>query len=60
MQDYNLACGSIWCKTWSLTVREKHKLRVFENGVLKGIFRPKTDEVRGGWRKLCNNELHNF
>jgi hypothetical protein len=33
---------------------------VFENGVLRRIFRPKRDEVTGGWRKLCNEELHNL
>jgi hypothetical protein len=43
---------------WSLTLREKHRLRVFENRVLRGIFRPKRDETIGGWRKLHNEELH--
>jgi hypothetical protein len=47
-------------KTWSLTVREEHKLRVFENRVLRRIFGPKRDGVTGGWRKLCNEELHNL
>jgi hypothetical protein len=47
-------------ETWSLTVREDHKLRVFENRVLSGIFGPKRDEVTGGWRKLRNKELHNL
>jgi hypothetical protein len=47
------------CETWSLTVREKHKLRVFENRVLRRIFIPKRDGVMGGWRKLHNEELHN-
>jgi hypothetical protein len=37
------------CETWSLTLREEHRLRVFENRVL-GIFGPKRDEVTGGWR----------
>jgi hypothetical protein len=45
--------------TWSLTLREEHRLRVFENRVLR-IFGPKRDEVTGGWRKLHNEELHNF
>jgi hypothetical protein len=40
------------CETWSLTLREKHRLRVFENKVLRRIFGPKRDEVTGGWRKL--------
>jgi hypothetical protein len=48
------------CETWSLTVKEEHKLRVFENRVLKIIFGPKRDGVMGGWRKLHNEELHNL
>jgi hypothetical protein len=47
-------------KTWSLILREENKLRVFENRVLRIIFRPKRDEVTGGWRKLHNEELHNL
>jgi hypothetical protein len=47
------------CETWSLAVREKHKLRVFENRVLRRIFGPKRDGVTGGWRKLHYEELHN-
>jgi hypothetical protein len=38
------------CKTWSLTLREEHKLRVIENRVLRRIFGPKRDEVTGEWR----------
>jgi hypothetical protein len=45
------------CKTCSLTVREEHKLRVFENMVFRRIFGPKRDGVTGGWRKLHNEEL---
>jgi hypothetical protein len=48
------------CETWSLTVREEHKLMVFENRVLWRIFGPKRDGVTGGWRKLHNEELHNL
>jgi hypothetical protein len=48
------------CGTWSLTVREEHKLRVFENKVLRRILGPKRDRVTGGWRKLHNEELHNL
>jgi hypothetical protein len=48
------------CETWSLTLREEHRLRVFENRVLRGVFGPKRDEVTGEWRKLQNGELHNF
>jgi hypothetical protein len=48
-------CG---CETWSLTLSEEHRLRVFENRVLRRIFGPKKDEVTGGRRKLHNEELH--
>jgi hypothetical protein len=48
------------CKTWSLTLREEHGLRVFENRVLRRIFGPKRDEVTGEWRKLHNKELHDL
>jgi hypothetical protein len=48
------------CETWPLTVREEHKLRVFENRALRRIFGPKKDGVTGGWRKLYNGELHNL
>jgi hypothetical protein len=44
------------CETWSLTLREEHRLKVFENKVLRRIFGPKGDEVTGGWRKLHNEE----
>jgi hypothetical protein len=46
------------CETWFLTLREENILRVFENRVLRRIFRPKRDEVTGEWRKLHNEELH--
>jgi hypothetical protein len=46
------------CETWSLTLREEHKLRVFENTVLR-IFGPKKKED-GSWRKLHNDELHSL
>jgi hypothetical protein len=48
------------CGTWSLTLREENRLRVFENRVLRRIFGPKRDEVIGEWRKLHNEELHNL
>jgi hypothetical protein len=47
------------CETWSLTLREEHRLRVFENRVLRRIFGPKRDDETGGLRKL-HNELHNL
>jgi hypothetical protein len=46
------------CETWSLTLRKKHRLRVFENRVLRRIFGPKRHEVTGEWRKLHSGELH--
>ena len=45
------------CETWSLTLREERKLRVFENKVLRRIFGPRRDEVTGEWRRLYNEEL---
>jgi hypothetical protein len=47
-------------KTLSLTVREEHRLRVFENRVLRRIFGPTRDGVTGGWRKLHKEELNNL
>jgi hypothetical protein len=49
-------CG---CETWSLTLKEEHRLRVFENRVLRRIFGPKMEED-GSWRKLHNDELHSL
>jgi hypothetical protein len=48
------------CETWSVTLREEHRLRMFENRVLRRIFGPTRDEVTGEWRKLHNEELHNL
>jgi hypothetical protein len=48
------------CETWSLTLKEEHRLWVFENRVLRRIFESKRNEVTGGWRKLRNQELHNL
>jgi hypothetical protein len=48
------------CETWSLTLREEHRLEVFENRVLRRIFGQKRDEMTGEWRKLRNEELHNL
>jgi hypothetical protein len=47
-------------ETWSLTLREEHRLRVFENRVLRRIFGPKRDEVTGEWRRLHNEELRHL
>jgi hypothetical protein len=49
-----------WCETWSLTLREKHRLRVFENRILRRTFVPKRDEVTGEWRKLHYGELNDL
>jgi hypothetical protein len=46
------------CETWSLTLREEHRLRMFDNRVLRRVFGPERDEVKEGWRKLQNEELH--
>jgi hypothetical protein len=43
-----------------VTLKEDHRLRVFENRVLRRIFGSKRDEVTGGWMKLHNEELHNL
>ena len=48
------------CETWSLTLREERRLRVFENRVLRKVFGPKRDEVTGEWRKLRNEELNDL
>jgi len=50
-------CG---CETWSHIDRKENRLEVFENRVLRKIFRPEKDEVTGYWRKLHNEELHNL
>jgi hypothetical protein len=46
-------------ETWSLTLRAEHRLKVFENRVLRRLFPPKREEMVGGWRKLHNEGLHN-
>jgi hypothetical protein len=48
------------CEAWSLTLREEHRLRVFENRVLRKIFGPQRDEVTGEWGKLHNEELRDL
>jgi hypothetical protein len=54
MKIYKILYG---CETWSVTLREEHRMRVFENRVLRRIFGPKREED-GSWRKLHNDELH--
>jgi len=48
------------CETWSLTLREERKLRVFENMVLRRIFGSRRDEVTGEWKRLHNEELNDL
>jgi hypothetical protein len=60
MNIFNIAFETYGCETWSLTLREEHRLGVFENRVLRMIFGPKRDEVTGEWRKLHNEELHHL
>jgi hypothetical protein len=45
------------CETWSLTLKEERRLRVFENRVLRRVFGPKRDEITTEWIKLHNEEL---
>jgi hypothetical protein len=52
----NFTCSFVW----SLALREEHRLRMFENRVLRRIFGPKREEVEGCWRRLHNEELHNL
>jgi len=48
------------CETWSVTLREEHGLRVFENRFLREIFGPNREKVKEDWRRLHNDELHNL
>jgi hypothetical protein len=48
------------CETWSLTLREEQRLRVFENRVLRRVFGPKRDKATGEWRRLHNEELNDL
>jgi len=48
------------CETWSLTMREERRLRVFENRVLREIFGVRRDEVTGDWRRLHKEELYDL
>ena len=48
------------CETWSLTLKEERRQRVFENRVLRSIFRPKKEEVTEEWRNLHNEELNDL
>jgi hypothetical protein len=48
------------CETWSLTLREERKLRVYENMVLRRIFGPKRDDMTGEWRNIHNEEINDL
>jgi hypothetical protein len=48
------------CETWSVTLREEHRLRAFENRVLRRIFGPTRDGVTGEWIRLHNEELNDL
>jgi len=48
------------CETWSRTLTEQRRLRMFENRVLRRVFGPKRDEVTGEWRKIHSNELNDL
>jgi hypothetical protein len=50
-------CG---CESWTVALREEHRLMVFEKRVLRRMYGPERDEVPGGWRKLLNEELYNL
>jgi hypothetical protein len=60
IKNYNLPVVLYECETWSLTLREDHRLRVFENRMLMRIFDPNRGEVTGEWRKLHNEELNDL
>jgi hypothetical protein len=49
-----------WSETWSLRLRQEHRLKMYENREVRRIFGHKREEVAGGWRRLHNEEFHNF
>jgi hypothetical protein len=59
-QNHNFTWFLYGCETWSLTLTEKHRLREYENGMLRRIFGPKKKKVVGGWKRLQNDKLHNL
>ena len=60
IKEYNFASCFNGSEIWSLILRKKRRLRVFENRVLRRMFGPNKDEVTGEWRKLHNEELNNL
>jgi hypothetical protein len=57
-QTLNICVVLYGCGTWSLTLQKEHRLKVFENRVLREIFGPKRDEVTGEWRRLHDKEIY--
>jgi hypothetical protein len=57
-KDQNIQNYDIACFYWSLSLREEHRLRIFENTVPRNVFGPKRDEVTGVWTRLRNEELN--
>ena len=53
-------CFFFGCETWSLTLREEHRLRVFKNRVLREIFGAERDEVTGEWKKLRDKKIYDL
>jgi len=49
-----------WCKTWAFIWKEEHRMRAFENRVLKMKFGPKREDVTGEWRRLHNEEFYDI
>jgi hypothetical protein len=60
LENSNFTCCFYEYENWSHTLREGHRLRVFENRMLRTIFGPTKDEVAGGWGRLYNEELQNL
>jgi hypothetical protein len=56
-QKYAVLYG---CETWSLTLQEEHRFRVFENRMLRNIFGSEREKVAGDWKRLHDEELHNL
>jgi hypothetical protein len=56
----NLPVALYECKTWFLALREEHRLRVFDNKVLRKVFGPKREELTGDWTKLHSGDYHNL
>jgi hypothetical protein len=48
------------CESWSVTQKEEHRLRMFENRVLRRVFGLKREDMVVGWRRLHNEEFHNL